>query len=121
MNIINLKQKFALFSDQWSPKIVGEVGDQYIKVAKVQGEFVWDKHDNEDELFLVVKGQLTIKMRDGDVVLNDGEIFVVPRGVEHCPVAEEETHIVLFEPKNTAHTGEVESDITVPIDKQNWI
>lgn len=121
MNKINLKQKFELFNDHWSPKIVGEVGDQYIKLAKVQGEFVWHKHDNEDELFLVVKGKLTIKMRDGDVELTDGELFVVPKGVEHCPVAEEETHIVLFEPKATAHTGEVTSDLTVPVEKQGWI
>src|SRR5215208_5461002 len=121
MNKINLKEKFELFSDQWSPKIVGEVGDQYIKLAKVQGEFVWHKHDNEDELFMVVKGKLTIKMRDGDVELNVGELFVVPKGIEHCPVAEEETHIILLEPKATAHTGEVESDITVPVEKQEWI
>jgi mannose-6-phosphate isomerase-like protein (cupin superfamily) len=121
MDKINLEQKFALFNDQWSPKIVGEVGDQYIKLAKVKGEFVWHQHDNEDELFWVVKGKLTIKMRDGDVVLTDGEIFVVPKGVEHCPVAEEETQIVLFEPKATTHTGDVQTDLTVPIEKQHWI
>jgi mannose-6-phosphate isomerase-like protein (cupin superfamily) len=110
---VNLAQKFSLFNDQWSPKIVGELNDTEIKLAKVQGEFVWHQHENEDEMFLVVKGRLTIKLRDGEVVINAGEFAIIPRGVEHMPVAEEEVQLMLIEPKGTAHTGNVVSERTV--------
>jgi mannose-6-phosphate isomerase-like protein (cupin superfamily) len=111
---VNLAEKFALFSDQWSPKIVGAVNDFDVKLAKVQGEFVWHFHEYEDELFLVVKGNLTIKLRDGDVHLHEGEFFVVPKGVEHCPVAAEgEAHILLLEKNSVKHTGNVEHERTV--------
>ncbi|MEW6131081.1 MAG: cupin domain-containing protein [Acidobacteriota bacterium] len=121
MKAINLEQKYTKFTDHWSPKIIGEMNGQYIKLAKVQGEFVWHTHENEDEFFLVVKGKLTIKMHDGDVELKPGEMFVVPKGVEHCPVAQEETHIMLIEPQATTHTGDVESALTVAIEAQDWI
>ena len=121
MSKVNLEQKFSLFSEHWTPKIVGESNEQYIKLAKTQGEMIWHKHDEEDELFLVVKGKLTIQMRDGDIELNAGEFYVVPKGVEHCPRSAEETHILLIEPKTTAHTGETVSERTVPTEKQEWI
>ncbi len=110
---VNLAQKFSSFSDQWSPKIAGEVNDFHVKLAKLQGEFVWHQHENEDEMFLVVKGRLLIKLRDQDIVLNEGEFVVIPRGVEHLPVAEEEVHVVLFEPKATLNTGNVQNERTV--------
>ena len=116
---VNLAQKFALFHEQWTPKIVGELNGQLVKLAKVQGEFLWHAHDDEDELFLVVHGALTIRLRDRDVHLNEGEFFIVPRGVEHMPIAEKEAHILLFEPKATAHTGKVQSERTV--EQQGWI
>jgi mannose-6-phosphate isomerase-like protein (cupin superfamily) len=118
---VNLAERFSRFTDQWSPKIVGELNDSYIKLAKVQGEFVWHAHADEDEFFLVVKGRLLIRLRDRDVLLNAGEFFVVPRGVEHLPIAEEETHIVLLEPKATLHTGDVESARTVAVEDQQWL
>jgi len=111
---ITLAEKFGKFSEHWTPKIVGELNDSYIKLAKVQGEFVWHHHADEDELFLVVQGQLTIKLRNQpDLVLGPGELAVIPRGVEHRPVASEEVHLVLLEPKATKHTGNVETDRTV--------
>ena len=111
---INLSEKSASFSDQWSPKVVGEVNDAAVKLAKLGGAFEWHHHENEDELFLVVKGQLTIKLRDQeDIMLSEGECVVIPRGVEHLPVAEQEAHVLLFEPKTTLNTGEVESERTV--------
>ena len=119
MDKVNLAQKFALFDDLWSPKIVGELNGQYVKLAKIEGEFVWHHHEDEDELFLVVKGCLTIKLRDEDFTLEEGEFYIVPRGIEHKPVAEQEVHILLFEPKSTLHTGNVRSEKTV--DKQDWI
>ena len=111
---VNLGDKFSRFSDYWSPKIAGEINDSYLKLVKVKGEFVWHHHDNEDELFLVVKGRLTIKLRDQDILLEEGEFVIIPRGVEHCPVAEEEAHILLLEPKTTLNTGNVSSERTVP-------
>jgi mannose-6-phosphate isomerase-like protein (cupin superfamily) len=111
--VVNLKQFFDRFHDQWSPKIVGEVNDAYVKVVKLQGEFVWHHHDDEDELFLVVKGRLRLKLRDRDLVLGPGEFAIIPRGVEHLPVAEEETHVVLLEPKSTLNTGNVRNERTV--------
>jgi mannose-6-phosphate isomerase-like protein (cupin superfamily) len=113
MSKVNLSEKFSLFEEYWSPKIVGELNGQYVKLAKLKGEFVWHHHEAEEEMFLVVQGRLTIKLRERDVVLEPGEFFIVPRGVEHKPVAEEETHIMLFEPKSTQHTGSVKTEKTV--------
>jgi mannose-6-phosphate isomerase-like protein (cupin superfamily) len=113
MEKVNLTQKFSLFNDYWSPKIVGELNDSHIKLVKVKGEFVWHHHEVEDELFLVVKGRLRIKMPDRDVNLEEGEFMIIPRGVEHQPVAEEEAHIVLLEPKSTLNTGNVHDERTV--------
>ena len=110
---VNLAEKLALFDERWSPKIVAELNDSLVKVVKLEGEFVWHHHDDEDELFLVVSGRLRMQLRDGDVVLEPGELIVVPRGVEHCPVAEEETHVVLIEPKTTLNTGNVRGERTV--------
>ena len=112
MKKINLKEKFSLFSEHWSPKIIGELNGQQLKIAKVKGEFVWHAHAKEDELFHVVKGQLRMEFRDRVEVINPGEIIVVPKGVEHRPCAEEETWILLFEPLSTKHTGEVQDEIT---------
>jgi mannose-6-phosphate isomerase-like protein (cupin superfamily) len=113
MNTVNLKNKFNLFSDRWKPRIIGEVNDCYLKAVKVKGDFVWHHHENEDELFLVVKGTLRMKFRDHEAVIKEGEFIIVPRGVEHCPVADEETHIVLIEPKSTLNTGNVTNERTV--------
>ncbi|HWB40601.1 MAG TPA: cupin domain-containing protein [Gemmatimonadales bacterium] len=110
---INLAEKFGRFSDHWSPKIVADLNDSHVKLAKVQGEFVWHHHADEDELFIVVQGRLTIELRDGQVTLGPGEMVVIPRGVEHRPVAAEEVHLLLIEPKATRHTGNVESELTV--------
>jgi mannose-6-phosphate isomerase-like protein (cupin superfamily) len=110
---INLAEKFAQFSDQWSPKIVADLNDSQVKLAKVEGEFVWHNHADEDELFLVVKGELTIELRDGQVTLGPGELVVIPKGVEHRPVAREEVQLILIEPKGIKHTGDVVSERTV--------
>lgn len=112
MNKVNLAEKFALFDDYWSPKIAGEFNGQQIKLAKLKGEFVWHHHANEDELFWVIKGKLVIKLRGEDVVLQEGEFFIIPRGVEHKPVALEEVHVVLIEPKGTLNTGNVQNEHT---------
>ena len=113
MEKVNVAQKFDLFSDYWSPKIAGELNDSYIKLAKLKGEFVWHHHENEDELFLVTMGQLLIKLRDGEVRIGPGEFVVIPRGVEHKPVAEDEVHVILIEPKSTLNTGNVVDEKTV--------
>jgi len=110
---VNLAQKFSLFQEYWSPKIAGELNDSYVKLAKLKGEFVWHQHEAEDELFLVVKGKLLIKLRDGDIWLEEGEFVIIPQGVEHMPVAEDEVHIVLIEPKTTLNTGNVQNERTV--------
>ena len=110
---VNLAEKFSLFAESWSPKIVGELNDAYVKVVKLEGEFVWHHHDDEDELFWVVSGRLRMELRDGEVILEPGELLVVPRGVEHRPVAEGETHVVLIEPKTTLNTGNVRDERTV--------
>jgi mannose-6-phosphate isomerase-like protein (cupin superfamily) len=110
---INLTEKFGLFSDHWSPKIVADLNDYDVKLAKLQGEFIWHQHAEEDELFIVIKGELIIELRDGAVTLRPGELVVVPKGVEHRPVAREEVHLILIEPKATKHTGDVESELTV--------
>lgn len=113
MNKINIAEKFGFFNEHWSPKIVGEVNDAYVKLAKLKGEFFWHTHDNEDEMFLVVKGQLLLKFRDKDILLKEGEFMIVPRGVEHLPVAEEEVYVMLIEPKDTLNTGNVKNERTV--------
>lgn len=109
----NITQKFSLFHDYWSPQVVGELNDSYVKLAKLKGEFVWHHHEAEDELFLVVKGRLRIKLRDRDIWLEEGEFVIIPRGVEHLPVAEEEVHVLLLEPKSTLNTGNVRNERTV--------
>jgi mannose-6-phosphate isomerase-like protein (cupin superfamily) len=113
MKKVNLAEKLERFEEYWSPRIVGELNDQYVKLVKVKGEFIWHKHDNEDEMFLVLKGRLVLEMKGETIVLNEGEFFIVPRGVEHKPVAEEETHVLVFEPKTTLNTGEVRNERTV--------
>jgi mannose-6-phosphate isomerase-like protein (cupin superfamily) len=107
---VNLSEKFSLFTNHWEPKIVGELNEQYVKLAKLKGEFVWHQHENEDELFMVIKGSLTIKLREKDICLSEGEIFIIPRGVEHMPIAKKEVHVLMFEPKGTVNTGDTESD-----------
>ena len=111
---VNLSDKFGLFSEHWSPKIAGEVGDAYVKLVKFRGDFVWHKHDTEDEMFFVVKGEITIRLRDGDVRLGEGEFVIIPRGVEHKPYAAEEAHVILFEPKTVLNTGDVVNGLTKP-------
>lgn len=115
MEVVNLARKFALFSDYWSPKVAGELNGQQVKVAKLKGEFVWHHHENEDELFLVMKGRLRIQLRDQEVTINEGEFFIVPKGVEHQPIAEEEVHVLLLEPASTLNTGNVRNERTVEI------
>ena len=113
MEKVNLREKLALFADHWSPKVVGELNGQQVKLVKFQGPFLWHHHDNEDELFLVVKGRLVIKLRDRDITLDEGEFAIIPKGVEHKPVAEQEAHILLLEPKGTLNTGNVRDEKTV--------
>jgi mannose-6-phosphate isomerase-like protein (cupin superfamily) len=115
---VNLADKFALFKQYWSPKIVGRLNDSYVKVVKLKGEFVWHHHQSEDELFLVVKGKLLIKLRDQDISLQEGELVIIPRGIEHMPVAREEVHVVLIEPKTTVNTGNIQSERTAT---DEWI
>lgn len=110
---VNLAQKFSLFDEYWGPRIAGELNDSYVKLVKLKGEFVWHQHDNEDELFLVISGHLTIKLRDQAVELDPGEFVIIPRGVEHLPVAKEEVQMVLLEPISTLNTGNVQSERTV--------
>jgi len=116
--VVNLSEKFNLFNERWSPRIVGELNDSYVKLVKVQGEFLWHHHEDEDELFFVVKGKLTIRLRDKDLVIREGEFAVIPKGVEHMPVAAEETHILLLEPKSTLNTGNVTGSKTI---ESEWI
>jgi mannose-6-phosphate isomerase-like protein (cupin superfamily) len=113
MEKISLREKLALFGEHWKPKIVGELNGQQVKLVKFQGSFVWHHHDNEDELFLVVKGRFRMEFRDRHVWLEEGEFLVVPRSVEHRPVAEEEAHVLLFEPASTLNTGNVRNERTV--------
>lgn len=112
MEKINLSEKLQLFSEYWSPKIVGELNGQQVKLAKFKGEFIWHKHDNEDELFLVVKGSFNMEFRDKTVTVHENEILIVPRGVEHRPVAKEEVSVLLFEPASTLNTGDTHSNLT---------
>ena len=113
LDVVNLEQKLALFAERWSPKIVGELNGQQVKVAKLKGEFVWHHHDEEDELFLVVRGTLRMRLRDKELTIRPGEFLIVPRGVEHLPIADEECHVVLFEPASTLNTGDVRNERTV--------
>lgn len=113
---INLQDKLSKFSAQWSPKIIAQMNDYHFKVAKVQGEFVWHDHKETDEVFIVLHGQLEIHLRDGRVILREGEMFVVPRGMEHKPVAEQECHILLIEPVGTVNTGDLVNERTASHD-----
>ena len=113
METVNLTSKFSLFSDYYHPRVIAEVNDIDVKAVKLKGEFIWHHHDNEDELFLVVKGTLRMKFRDCEAVVREGEFVVVPKGVEHCPVADEEVHIILIEPKSTLNTGNITNERTV--------
>ena len=115
MDKVNLEEKFSKFAEHWKPKIAGELNGQQVKLVKFLGPFQWHHHDNEDELFLVVKGQFTMEYRDRNVVLKEGEFLIVPRGVEHRPVAEDEVHVLLFEPASTLNTGNVQSEMTVAV------
>ncbi|WP_419903020.1 cupin domain-containing protein [Kiloniella sp.] len=117
-NVVNLPKALDELSDQWSPKILARVNDQYVKVAKIQNEFVWHKHDNEDELFYIIKGSLQMQYQDKTLTLNEGDMHVVPKGVMHNPVAEEECWIMLVEPVATAHTGDVVTDRTRSLEEQ---
>ena len=105
MKPINLSQKLSTFTEHWQPRTVGAFNGHDLMVVKVKGEFVWHKHDDTDDFFLVLKGRVTIRMRQGDVTLGPGELFVVPKGIEHCPFAEEEAHLLLIEPSGTPNTG----------------
>ena len=113
MKTVNLKEKFGLFSDYCKPRVIGEVNDCHVKAVKLKGEFIWHHHESEDELFLVVKGTLRMKFRSHEAIVKEGEFIVVPRGVEHCPAAKEEVHIILIEPKSTLNTGNITNERTV--------
>lgn len=121
MEKISVAEKFSLFSKEWTPKIIAESNGQLVKLAKGSGELVWHTHENEDELFFVFKGRLTIKLKDRDIVLDPGEMFVVPKGIEHCPCAEPDTHFLMIEPASTQHTRSNQSEVTVAVDEQEWI
>ena len=109
---INLAEKLSLFNDHWNPRIVGELNGQHVKLVKFQGEFVWHKHENEDELFYVIKGQFTMEFRDKSIVVKENEMLIVPKGVEHRPVAEKEVCVMLFEPVTTLNTGNTRNELT---------
>jgi mannose-6-phosphate isomerase-like protein (cupin superfamily) len=113
MEKVNLIQKLGLFNEQWSPKIVGDLNDSYVKVAKLKGEFVWHHHENEDEMFFVIQGKLIIRFEDRDRQIEEGEFLIIPKGVEHLPVADEEVCVMLIEPKSTLNTGNVRDEKTV--------
>ena len=113
MEKVNLNQKFNLIQDYWSPKIAGEINDSHVKLVKFKGEFVWHHHETEDELFLVVKGKLLIKLRDRDIWLQEGEFVIIPKGIDHLPIADEEAHVLLLEPKTTLNTGNTQNERTV--------
>jgi len=115
MDKVNLQQKLSRFDDHWSPRVVGELNGQHVKLAKLKGEFVWHHHENEDELFLVLQGRLVIQLRDRNITLDPGELFIVPRRVDHRPVAAGEVHVLLFEPAGTSNTGNVVDKRTVAV------
>lgn len=118
---VNLAEKFEKITEYYSPKLVGQLNGQYVKLAKLKGPFVMHKHDDEDELFLVIKGSMEMRYTDRTDVINEGEFVIVPRGVEHCPNAEKEVHLMLFEPKSVVNTGEIENEKTVKPEDMEWI
>jgi len=113
MDKVNIGEKLSQFSDHWNPRVVGKLNGQHVRLAKFQGEFVWHQHEREDEFFLVIQGSFDMQLRDRVETLNEGEFIIVPCGVEHCPRADEEVHVLLFEPASTLNTGESENDLTV--------
>ena len=113
MEKINIAEKLGNINAYWKPKIVGALNDQHVKLAKLKGEFVWHHHDIEDELFMVIKGRLVIKLKDRDIILNEGEFFIIPHGVEHKPMADDEVHVLFFEPDTTLNTGNIRNERTV--------
>ncbi len=114
MNKVNLEEKFSAVAEYWQPKIIGELNGQHVKIARVKGSFAWHLHENEDELFMVIKGKLKIHLKEKTVQLNEGEFFIVPKGIEHKPSAEEEVHLMMFEPAGTLNTGNIQNEMTVP-------
>ena len=118
MESVNLAEKFESFEERWKPKIIGEVNDIYVKLVKIEGSFVWHQHEEEDELFLVIRGSMRLQLKTGDIPLEAGEMAIVPRGVEHRPVAEKEAHVLLIEPRSTANTGDVQDERTT---QAEWI
>jgi len=121
MHTVNLAEKFAKFSTYWHPHIVAEANGQHVRLAKLKNEFVWHRHEEEDELFIVVKGTLTVKFRDREEIVSEGELLVIPKGVEHMPMAKEEVHLINITKAETTHTGSTRGDITVPIDEMPTI
>lgn len=119
MEKVNFADKLSKFSETWTPKVISELNDYQFKLAKLSGEFIWHKHDETDEAFIVIKGELTICLRDRDISLQEGELFVVPKGVEHKPVAKEECHVLLIEPSGVTNTGDISNDLTA--DNDVWI
>ena len=115
MDKVNLRQKFSLFDEYWKPKVAGELNDQQIKLVKFKGPFVWHQHEMEDEMFLVIEGSFVMQFRDREITLSEGEFLIVPRGVEHRPVADREVHVVLFEPASTLNTGNIQDRFTQPV------
>ncbi len=113
MQPINISEKFKLFNEHWTPKKIGELNGQQVLLAKIKGEFIWHSHENEDELFFVLKGSLKIEFREKSIILNEGEMYIIPKGVEHKPIAKEEVHVMLFEPLAIKHTGNITSNLTV--------
>lgn len=113
IEVVNPQRKLTQIAEHWSPRIVADVNDMHVKLVKFQGEFLWHHHEHEDEMFLVVRGEFTMKLRDRDLLVREGEFVVIPRGVEHMPVAEREAHVLLFEPKATLNTGNVRSERTI--------
>lgn len=109
---VNLPEKFSLFDDYWNPRITGELNGQHVKLVKFKGDFVWHKHDHEDEMFLVVKGSFIMELRDSSIQINEGEFIIIPKGTEHRPTAKEEVQVMLFEPAATLNTGDLKNDMT---------
>lgn len=118
INKVNIGEKFALFQERWQPKIVGELNDFYVKLVKLKGEFVWHHHEQEDEMFFVVKGELLMRLREKEITVKEGEFIIIAKGVEHLPVAKDEVHIMLIEPKSTLNTGNIKNKKTV---EARWI
>ena len=113
MNKVNINQKFSLIKEHWSPKIAGELNGQHVKLVKFKGEFVWHKHEIEDEMFMVIKGSFIMQLRDKEIEINENEFIIIPKGVEHRPIAVDEVHVLLFEPAETLNTGNVKGEFTV--------